>query len=153
MNMTSKPFEMNSMSSSISKEFRSSMESLRFQFPAAFNFLSQVENSNEGFAIMTSVNAHFYYKDSYLAHIKPSINSLLFSPKFHVQIAENTIDRHELIFTDVFRRLTKCSSGKEESWVRFNTDDSIDIMKGVPLEFFSNLQSEIIKIHKNKIGT
>jgi len=135
--------------SNISQKFRSSSERLRTFFPVALQFLNYiVSNSSEGFWLSTSTNAHLYYQDSFLAYIKLSLDSILFSPFFNGQIDGSTVDRHNLIFPEVFRRLTKDADGKMVSWARFN-GDIVTITKQAPPEFFAKLLDEIKQLHKN----
>lgn len=136
--------------SNISKEFRASSERLRTFFPIAFQFLSNIERRfNEGFWLSTSTNAHLYFQDSFLAYIKLSLDSILFSPFPHVQIVGATVDRHNLIFPEIFRRLTKDADGKMVSWARFNGDGSVIITKHASLEFFDKLLNEIKQVHRS----
>ncbi|MDI1304221.1 MAG: hypothetical protein PSX42_05155, partial [bacterium] len=133
--------------SNISKKFRETYEKMRILFPVGYNFLSYVEhNSNEGYWFSTSVNAHLYYKNSFLAFIKLSLDSIQLSPFFNGQIDGRTTDRHSLIFPDVFRRLTKDEEGTTYSWVRFNGDGSVIITNKAPESFFLSLLKEIKSI-------
>jgi hypothetical protein len=137
--------------SKISKNFRVACEQLRSSFPAAFQFLSYVENhSDEGFWLGTAVNAHLYFMDSFLAYIKISPESIYFSPVFNGKIAGGTVDRHDLIFYEVFRKLTKSGDGKKYSWAHFEIDGAVIITQSAPEGFFNSLLDEIRQVHKNK---
>ena len=133
--------------SKISPRFRVLLEQLQDSFPVAWQFLSYVKNhSNEGFWLSTSRNAHLYYKNLFLAYIQVSPNGIQFSPKYNGKIWEQTVDRHQMIFPEVFYRLTKQNDGKLASWARFSSDGTIKITNQVPPEFFSNLIKEIKQI-------
>lgn len=138
------------MRSKISPKFRNTMEKLNTLFAAGHEFLSNVSNrSSGGFWISTATNAHLYYNDSFLAFMKVSQDSILFSPFFNGQIDGSTIDRHKLIFQDVFQRLSKDSNGKQVAWVRFSDDGSVTLTKQTPREFFTKLLDEIIIVLNN----
>lgn len=136
--------------SKISRKFRESMGRLNTFFPVALQFLTYIEhNSSEGFWISSATNAHLYYQTSFLAFVQLTLDTIQFSPMFHGQIDGGTVDRHKLIFPDVFRRLTKDANGSTFSWARFPGDGSVVISKNAPQDFFTQLLAEIKKVHVN----
>jgi len=138
------------MRSNISPKFRITMDKLHTFFPAGQEFLSHVSNpSSGGFWISSSTNAHLYYNDSFLAFMKVSLDSILFSPFFNGRIDGSTIDRHKLVFPDVFRRLSKDTNGQQVAWVRFSGDGSVTLTKEAPREFFTKLLDEIVIVLNN----
>ncbi len=137
-----------SIKSKITPRFRDSMESIGTTFPAAYRFLSYIENnSDEGFWLGTATNAHLYFNNSFLSYIKLGSDGILFSPYIHGQISGSTTDNHKLIFPEVFQKLTKLNDGSIPVWAHFGNDGTVTIRKQAPSEFFTKLLDEIKKVH------
>ncbi len=85
--------------SNISPKFRITMDKLHTLFPAGQEFLSLVSNpSSGGFWISSSMNAHLYYNDLFLAFMKVSLDSILFLHFSMVRLMDQLLTDTNLSF-------------------------------------------------------
>lgn len=138
--------------SKLTPRFKESIDKLRTSFPGAYEFIYSIPNNDDGFWLSTSINAHLYYKDSFLAYIEPSY-SIRFCPRLNNIISSSTVDRHTLIFPEIFEKLTKAEDGSRFPWASHESRTGSFIIKNqAPSDFFNRLLLEIRNAHIKQFG-
>ena len=135
----------NKKNKKFSPEFSESCNKLKFLFPNAVKFFNNLENNiYEGFWLGTAKNAHLYYNNFFLAHVKASINKIIFSSTIEGSIFRGTSDNHKLLFAEILiPELNKAKANKQD-WIRYEGENII-ITNQAPEDFFDRLIKEIKK--------
>jgi hypothetical protein len=130
----------------IQPKFRLNRKKLRNNFPGAYNFLCYSQNYvSSGLSLSTSTNAHLYFKTNFLMYIKLKSNSIIISPNFNGRINENSMNKSNKIFPEIFKTI-KEMEGFSKGWAISNIDDIL-LNSRTPPTFFDKL----IKICTNSI--
>lgn len=122
----------------IAPEYSYRLDRIKETFPSGYNFMKYPEENNTHLWLSTSVNAHLYYSDYYLAYIKIEGNDIIFSPKFNNKIDERTKDVSGLLFNGQIQSLIKLHHGFDEGWAQ-QRGETISFKKSTPEKFFKSL--------------
>jgi len=128
----------------ITKTFRNRWALLRGSFPAAFEFLEQLESKSAPVVwLHTSSNGSVYWQDGFLLHIKfidiGEVNTGIRITPNAPHIVDGTHDRGFLLFPDATERLIRQHEGFRYRWA-VNTDgDGFDLRHPAPSTFFRDL--------------
>jgi hypothetical protein len=126
----------------IAPKYSQNLLKLKNSFPAGYNFLKYPEVNNTCMWLSTSVNAHLYYSDFFLAYIKIEGNTLVLGPRFNNIIAEYTSDGSSKLFNGQIQALIKLYHGYLEGWA-LQRGESIILKPSTPDKFFKKLISYI----------
>ncbi|MBW6533749.1 MAG: hypothetical protein K0B11_01955 [Mariniphaga sp.] len=126
----------------IAPKYSQNLLKLKNSFPAGYNFLKYPEVNNTCMWLSTSVNAHLYYSEYFLAYIKIEGNTLVLSPGFNNIITEYTRDGSGKLFNGQIQALIKLCHGIEEDWAS-QRGELIILKATTPDKFFKKLISYI----------
>lgn len=128
----------------IAPEYSNRLYRLKELFPAGYNFMKYPDENSTLLWLSTSVNAHLYYSDYYLAYIKIEGNELIFSPKFNNKIDERTMDMSSDLFSGQIQGIIKLHHGFDEGWAH-QKGETITFKRTTPEKFFKSLIKYIEK--------
>lgn len=126
----------------LAPKYYNQLSKLKNSFPAGYNFLKYPEENSTYIWLSTSVNAHLYFSDYFLAYITMDGNILTLSPKFNNIIAEYTMDGSSKLFNGQIQALIKLHHGFEQGWAA-QKGESIILKASTPEKFFRKLISFI----------
>lgn len=124
---------------------------LQTVFPHAGVFLRrlQEEGHRSGLWLSTSVNAHLYKGDAFLAYIKVDDReskppSLVLSPKFNHQIVAETTDQAHRVFPSLFDEILRQHGGPSASWAVRRLHGATELGTRTPAAFFESLADALL---------
>lgn len=129
----------------IAPEYSNRLHRIKDTFPSGYNFMKYPEENDTHLWLSTSVNAHLYFSDYYLAYIKIEGNDLIFSPKYNNKIDERTKDMSGLLFSGQIQGLIKLYHGFDEGWAQ-QRGETITFKTSTPEKFFKSLIKYIDKL-------
>jgi hypothetical protein len=123
--------------------------------PGAYRFLTRLEQDgpSHGLWLSTATNAHLYKDNAFLVHLQLSTSklkpsSLLLSAQFNSMIADDTIDRSNLLVPRPLERLVMASSGFRKGWASAR-GGTIELKVSTPDAFYDVLMRTIntLQVH------
>jgi hypothetical protein len=130
----------------LTPEYLARVERFAVTFPAACEFLRQIESEGpaHGLWLSTAVNAHLYKGASFLAYVKlknPDLRppSLVWSPHFNQQIATDTQDESSRLFPRAFNDVLAAHGARGAGWVRRHAGGVTELAATTPRALFAGL--------------
>jgi len=130
----------------LTPEYVERLQRFAVTFPAALAFMKRLEAEGPplGLWLSTAVNAHLYKASSFIAYIKlknPELQppSLVWSPHFHLRIAEDTRDESHRLFPRSFEEVLAAHGGRKAAWVRRHAGGVTELATTTPPAFFAGL--------------
>lgn len=136
----------------LTQDYRDRVKRLRAPFPAAHQFLERLAaGSDHGLWLGTSVNAHLYKRDAFLAYIQTKSRdqrppSLMLSPHFNHQIFAHTTDRAMLLFGGPLDEVITRHRGENSGWMNRDQRGRIELTADTPGEFFDDLYDALAEL-------
>jgi hypothetical protein len=101
--------------------------------------------------LSTSVNAHLYKGDGFIAYLKlknPELKppSLVISPKFNQQIASHTSDRSSAFFPEPFDSIVAKHEGRAAGWAVRHAAGATELTADAPEAFFDALYRALAEL-------
>jgi len=136
----------------IKPKFNKKRAMLEKNFNPAYLFLLYPEVADTDVTLMTSTNAHLYFRSCFLAYIVLGDHSLTFSPKYHQKIYADAKNRPSALFAKKLPSLIEKHQGYAKRWAqkrRIGTGrGGVPIYEYIfynqtPLEFFEELTTII----------
>ena len=126
----------------LAPEYVARLQRFAVTFPAAFDFMKRLEAEGppHGLWLSTAVNAHVYKASSFIAYIKLNpAPSLVWSPHFHLRIAEDAKDESHRLFPRQFEEVLAAHGGRNAAWVRRHARGVTELTATTPSAFFAGL--------------
>ncbi|MEZ4266749.1 MAG: hypothetical protein R3F39_10255 [Myxococcota bacterium] len=130
----------------LTEEYQDRVGRLAALFPAAHAFLRRLEGEGPSHRLWlsTSVNAHLYKGDGFLAYLKiknPELRppSLVLSPKFNHRIAGHTTDQSRRLFPRVVDTVLRASGGEAAPWAIRLANGATELTVKAPVQLFDGL--------------
>lgn len=127
-------------------KYEARRDQLSQQHPPAHRFLVRLETEGpaHGLWLSTSTHAHVYKHDSFLMRIElrgraARPENLVLSPKPHLRIKEDAVERSELLFPKVLVALIMKQQGYTAGWAPRGTTPNIELTPKTPDSLFDAL--------------
>lgn len=122
-----------------SEDFEKQVGALENTWPSAHRFLCALSDNRRGFWLNEDKNAHSFYKDGFIVHLKLGHNEMEFSPRFHSHIPGSTHDRSDILFSKIDSLIIR-HGGIAKRWA-FPPFDGPEytICRPAPQEFFDDI--------------
>ncbi len=118
--------------------------------PPAFRFLTRLRQTGpeQGLWMSTVTNAHVYKHGAFLMYVKvqgpkPEPDSIVLSPDYNKDIAQDASDQSSLLFPRAMEKLIMARRGFSTKWARRTNRGEMVIKPSAPDTFFEDLFDQL----------
>jgi hypothetical protein len=128
--------------------FRNQMEVLRDSWPDAHTFVETLSDNRRSFWLSSVLNAHSYYKDAFIAHVKLRANEMELSPRPNGPICQQTQNESDILFSKIDSLIMR-HGGLAKGWADYPFDGGVYVFdRPAPRAFFDDLIETIEGGHR-----